>query len=97
MKRPKGQRSGGLVAKIAASALSVYVIVVFFSVSGKVEKARAGYAELEQTCAQRRQEVSQLKDLIASPLDEDYIIRTAREKFGYVLPGERVYIDINGK
>lgn len=36
--------------------------------------------------------IDELKYEIARPLDDDYIIKLARERLGYHLPGEKVYI-----
>ncbi|MBR6740619.1 MAG: septum formation initiator family protein [Clostridia bacterium] len=96
MRMPKGRR-GSVIAKIAASALAVYVAVLFVSVEAKVDKARAQQAELAKLRAEKQQQVAYLKDLTRGVPGEDYIIKTARERFGYLLPGESIYIDVNGK
>lgn len=57
---------------------------------------RAAYAALEEQCVDlenENAELAELAALIESGNEDEYIERIAREKFGYVMPGERVYID----
>jgi len=41
-------------------------------------------------------EIEELKSKLAEPLDDDYVIKMAREKLGYHLPDEIIYYnDLN--
>ena len=40
---------------------------------------------------------SQIQDVLDSADDTEYIAEIAREKLGYVAPGERVFVDISSK
>ncbi len=91
------RRRPRLVIKIILVVLALYIVGTYVSLQTQLQKARALNAELKQQQALEQQKTQQLRDEVASELDYEYIIQVAREKLGYVLPGERVYIDANGR
>ena len=40
---------------------------------------------------------AEIKALLESENSDDYVARIAREKLGYISPGERVFVDISSK
>ena len=42
-------------------------------------------------------ENSMIQDILDSDDDTDYIAEIAREKLGYIIPGQRVFVDISSK
>lgn len=91
------RRRPRLVIKIILVVLALYIVGTYVSLQTQLQKARALNAELKHQQALEQQKTQQLRDEVASELDYEYIIQVAREKLGYVLPGERVYIDANGR
>lgn len=47
--------------------------------------------ELSKQVAQYADEIEDLKNEIARPFDDEYVMRVAREKLGYHLPDEIIY------
>jgi cell division protein FtsB len=47
--------------------------------------------ELEQQIEDKQEQVDELKFLIDSPIDFDYIVRIAREKLGLYFPDETIF------
>ncbi len=74
------------------------------------KSAGRGFCRLRHIC-QKKEEQAQLqaqveeqalrnaetKALLESDNSDEYVARIAREKLGYVSPGERVFVDISSK
>jgi len=93
---PRRPRATGRAA-VLALVLLVLVISYASSLRAWVEQ-RAEIADTQATIAATQQRVDQLEQTKQRWHDEAYIRRMARERFGWVLPGEVGYrvIDENG-
>lgn len=70
------------------------IIVAIFSIVGlqsKLNDLRAQYDELGELVTEYRDKVDGLKYELEQELDDEYISRVARERFGYHIPGEKIY------
>ena len=76
----------------AVSFLCLSIILVIFSMSA-LKKTKAEMASLSQAISQLNSENSSLEKDIRDGISDEEIERIAREEFGYILPGERVYQD----
>ncbi len=54
-------------------------------------------AELQEQIESQKLENSMIQDILDSDDDTDYIAEIAREKLGYIIPGQRVFVDISSK
>ena len=86
-----------LVAKTLIVVLTLYIAGTYMVMQDKLARTREEYNRLMRDYSRALQETGEMRDLAAAEVDEDYIIRMARAKLGYILPGEYVYVDINGK
>lgn len=71
-----------------------FVVLALFSiVSSQIEinELDEELVELEQEVIAVQDSVDELAYELEKPIDDDYIIRIAREKFGYHLPGETIF------
>ncbi len=70
------------------------IIVAIFSIVGlqsRLNDLREQYDELQELVVQYRDTVDGLKYELEQELDDEYIARVARERFGYHIPGEKIY------
>ena len=70
------------------------IIVAIFSIVGlqsRLNDLRAQYDELDELVTEYRDKVDGLKYELEQELDDEYISRVARERFGYHIPGEKIY------
>jgi cell division protein FtsB len=86
-----------LVAKTLIVVLTLYIAGTYVVMQDKLVRAQKAYDALMQDYSYANQETNELRDLAAAEINDEYIIRMARIKLGYILPGEYVYIDVNGK
>lgn len=73
--------------------LGFVVLALFSIVSSQIEinELDDDLADLEAQVIEVQDEVDELAYELEKPIDDDYITRIAREKFGYHLPGETIF------
>ena len=89
MKIPKT----GTLAKLIIPAVLTYAL---FMMADAAEKRAAGeelVSQLQQQADELRRENELLRQEIASAGDDEVIAAVARERFGLVLPDEKVFYD----
>lgn len=70
------------------------IIVAIFSIVGlqaRLNDLRAQYEEMQELVTEYRDKVDGLKYELEQEIDDEYIARVARERFGYHIPGEKIY------
>lgn len=86
----------GLALRVGVVGLCLYLCISLVFLQVDIVAKRKQLENLQQqTAAQQavNQELMRLRD----DSDEDaYMERIAREKLGYVLPGEHIYVDMSG-
>lgn len=95
MKHKRGKWTG-FVLKTAAVVVALYLCTSYLSLSAELTDAQNEYQDLHKAHALEQQKTAELEDLVDSGITDRYVINVARQK-GYILPGERVYIDIYGQ
>lgn len=73
---------------------AVIIVVAIFSIvglQGRLNDLKKDYAELEELVTEYKDRVGELEYELESEIDEEYINRVARERFGYHIPGEKIY------
>lgn len=71
-----------------------FVVLALFSIVSsqfQINELDAELDELEQEVIAVQDSVDELAYELEKPIDDDYITRIARERFGYHLPGETVF------
>lgn len=71
-----------------------YLAISFVSVRMNINQREKQIVELKSQLEQQQAENSQLQAVIDGGDQEEYIERIARDKLGYVLPGEKVYYNV---
>lgn len=71
-----------------------FVVLALFSIvtsQFQINELNDELDELEAQVIAEQDEVDELNYDLERPIDDDYVIDFAREKFGYYLPGETIF------
>ncbi|MBQ1235326.1 MAG: septum formation initiator family protein [Oscillospiraceae bacterium] len=94
-KRKKTRTTEGL-AKMALVCLMVVFAVSIISTQFEIASVKRETAHLRAQISDTRAQNEETQAILDSEDDKDFIERMAREKLGYIYPGEQVYSDISG-
>ncbi len=95
MKKNQKKR-GSYLLRIAAVALSVYMIISLCTLWRNLADQQNSLAQLEKTKAEKLAQIEYLNNLLESGNENEIIEKAARERLGYVYADEQVFIDISG-
>ncbi len=84
------------IAIIAIAAFTVYVLISTIFIYNSIQTKQNKLDSLQTQIEENKILNQEFKELIDEGVDEDYIVKMAREKLGLVFPDERVYVDIAG-
>lgn len=93
-KSKKSKRKHSLFITIAFIAFLIYFTVILISASSDIKEKKAYENQLQSQCETIENKNKELQNDLDNGDKEDYIERIAREKYGYIKPGDRVYQDI---
>jgi cell division protein FtsB len=86
-----------IIVIVALAVFILYILVSVITINIDIKQRKEELAELNQELENQQILNAELSDMIDSGEVEDYLIRIAREKYGYVFPDEEVFVDISGK
>ncbi|MCI8933689.1 MAG: septum formation initiator family protein [Clostridiaceae bacterium] len=92
----KKKRVSGL-AKTATAVFAVYAAFTLVSLQLQIAEKKEEQALLQAQIEEQELRNAEIKALLESENSDDYVARIAREKLGYISPGERVFVDISSK
>ncbi len=84
-------RRSNLIIRVAFTLIFIFLFVSVINLQVKLKDLRDQREELLETMEQRQDEIDELELRIATPIDEEYIERVAREKLGYRMPNEVIF------
>ena len=90
----KHKRKHSLLITVAFIAFLVYFTVSIISARSDIKEKQDEVNQLSSQCETVENENKELQNNLDNGDKEDYIERIAREKYGYIKPGDRVYQDI---
>lgn len=90
-------RKVSFAAKAALLLVSVWAAFTIVSLQLKIMAKESEMSELQQQIDAQKLENRQIQDVLDSGDDAEYIARIAREKLGYISPGQKVFVDISSK
>ncbi|MEG2813987.1 MAG: septum formation initiator family protein [Oscillospiraceae bacterium] len=81
------------VAMVAFAIYSIgYITLMQIDISSRKDALNQSKSELKEQQIINKE----VSDILNSDKKDEYIMRIAREKLGFVFPDERVFIDISG-
>ena len=92
----KKKRVSGL-AKTATAVFAVYAAFTLVSLQLQIAEKKEEQALLQAQIEEQELRNAEIKALLESENSDEYVARIAREKLGYISPGERVFVDISSK
>ncbi len=96
-RRPKKKNAfPSLALRVGIFGLCVYLCVSLVFLQVDIVAKRKQLENLEQQAAAQQAVNQELMRLRDDSDEEAYMERIAREKLGYVLPGEHIYVDMSG-
>ena len=79
--------------KLAILAVIVFCVVSIVRLRSDLQRLRRDEAALLAQKAAYEEEIEKLKADLAEEMDDDYIMRIAREKLNYYLPDEIIFFN----
>lgn len=97
--RRNTSKKRGLTAFVRIGVLCVafYCVISFLQLRGEIAEKAARVSELNDQIKEQTVINDALRDQIENGVSDEYIASVARDKLGYVMPGERVFIDSSSK
>ncbi len=92
--KAKSKRSFSFILVVMVVTVVIYFAVSIVSSAKEIQARQAEVNLLESQCQEQLAENEELQNVINSGDKDEYISKVAREKYGYIKPGDRVYQDI---
>lgn len=87
----------GMLTKVLVAVFAVYATFTMVSLQFQISQKKEEQAELQAQVAEQTLRNAEVKALLESENSDEYVARIARDKLGYISPGERVFVDISSK
>ncbi len=87
----------GLATKIFVAAFSIYAAFTLVSLQIQIGAKREEQQLLQSQVEEQSLRNAEIEALLTSEDNDEYVARLARDKLGYVSPGERVFVDVSSK
>lgn len=97
--RRNTNKKRGLTAfvRIGVLCLAFYCVISFLQLREEIAGKQARISELDTQIEEQTVINDALRDQVENGVSDEYIASVARDKLGYALPGERVFIDSSSK
>lgn len=93
-KTKKSKRKHSFTLTVCFIAALIAFSILLISINRQIGESRAQLAQVQAQRDSLAAENAQLQNEVDSGSQDDYIERIAREKYGYIKPGDRVYQDV---
>lgn len=99
MKRAKQRRlrPGAVIPRVLFLAIVAYLAVTMITTQVEIVAKRQQLDNVTAQVTAQQAQNDELQRALETDNEDAYIERVAREKLGYALPGERVYVDVSGR
>ena len=87
----------GLATKMIVTVFAVYAAFTLVSLQIQIGAKREEQQALQKQIEEQGLRNAEIEALLNSEENDEYIARIARDKLGYISPGERVFVDISSK
>ena len=87
-------RKKSFILTLGLVLLIGYFVITFLSLQLSIKERRSVLEQKNVAYQQQVAENERLKSIVESEDKSEYIEQVAREKLGYVMPGEKVFYDV---
>lgn len=91
MKKNKGS---GLFFKVSVLLFAIYAVYTIISLQLQINEKKAEGTELRSALEDQQLKNAEIESIIENSDDPEYIAKIARDKLGYISPGEKVFVNI---
>lgn len=95
--RQNRKKGSSALVRIVVLCLIAYFVLSFLQAWGEIAEKQAFVSELDTLIEEQTVINDALRDQLENGVSDEYIASVAREKLGYALPGERIFIDSSSK
>ena len=93
-KAPKRKQTRSFILTLGLVLLVGYFVITIIGLQFQIRDAKAEKDQLTDALQMQLAENNKLQSIVESEDKSDYIEQVAREKRGYVMPGEKVFYDV---
>ena len=95
MAEKKTRKNRSFIVSFCIVALCVYFAISLFSINKEISNKNEEIAAIKSATAEQIKKNDELRRIVEGGNIDEYAESVARDKYGYVMPGERVYYDIS--
>ena len=95
MAKKKTHKKRSFIISLCIIAACAYFAISFFSINKEIRDVKKETAAIVSQTEQQKAENQELRDILKSENKDEYVEGVARDKLGYVMPGERIYYDVS--
>ena len=85
-----------VLVHLAIAAVMVYIAVSLITTQMQIVSRKNELEQVQNAITATQQENEEMKRVLESDQESEFIERIAREKLGYAAPGERIFSDASG-
>lgn len=93
-KNKKSKRKHSFILTVCCIALAIIFVLSLISIKKRIDAGKEEVTQLQSQCDEKEEENKELQSVVDSGNKDDYVEKVAREKYGYIKPGDRAYQDI---
>ncbi len=89
----KKNKKIGFLTRIFLCGFAVYAVVTLISLRVQINERNRENDALKQAITEQEMSNAQIKETLDKGVTDEAIADSARDDLGYVMPGERVFVD----
>jgi len=93
----KKSHSSKLIVRMCLLIFTVYAIYQIIALNGQITEKQQQLEALDEQVVKQQLINEQLQESVDSEITGEMMSDVARDKLGYSMPGERIFIDITGQ
>lgn len=93
-KSPKKKHSRSFILTLGLVLLVGYFVITIIGLQLSIRERKGVLEQMQSAYEQQLEQNDRLQAIVDSEDKSDYIEQIAREKLGFVMPGEKVFYDV---
>jgi cell division protein FtsB len=93
-KSPKKKQSRSFILTLGLVLLVGYFVITIIGLQLSIRERKGVLEQMQSAYEQQLEQNDRLQAIVDSEDKSDYIEQIAREKLGFVMPGEKVFYDV---
>ena len=93
-KTPKKKQSRSFILTLGVVLLVGYFVITIIGLQLSIRERKGVLEQMQSAYVQQLEQNDRLQAIVDSEDKSDYMEQIAREKLGFVMPGEKVFYDV---